>query len=161
MTSALSQKKCQKIVVRSCYCIPGPHHILKPEGVAVLFSSHVINIQEDDQPSGFYFDIPQRQWCRDGESCTQQICCQQSARMSKLYLTPNQVKDCISTFKGTSLGKYGHRLLIRKTTVFSLAHSYYSDFPSILRCINQWLFSHSVGKLKTFFSETCSLSYLI
>lgn len=32
-------------------------HILKPEGVAVPFCSHVINIQED-QPSGFYFDIP-------------------------------------------------------------------------------------------------------
>lgn len=71
----------------------------------------------------FYFDIPQRKWWRDmkrrrdGESCTQQICCQQSARMSKLYLTPNQVKDCISSFKGTSLGKYGQRLLIRKTTL--------------------------------------------
>lgn len=51
--------------------------------------------------------------------------------MSKLYLTPNKVKDCICHVKGISLDKYGHRLVIRSTVIrtfwFSVECSALSD----------------------------------
>lgn len=47
-----------KIIFIVCYCIPGPNHVLNPEGVAEFFRSHVINIQNEEQQVALLSTVP-------------------------------------------------------------------------------------------------------